>query len=271
MPRDRNHPEACVAGPAAPRGCEVGGPTAVGNRSRVRPVYPHGTGSPAVMLITLGCLLVTMLQGCSGLDQRVAQLTGPRQPGAELTLASLVGPHRLSTEFDHAVYSYETASKVTIVLTSGPVEQPDEVAIIRMMWRPAAGRTPMTRGATNATVHYIVFAGEDEAGVYHGAGFLFPLANAGDRLFRASLRQMRLGLHDASEHFADPLGRSDLTGDIVAKLDESAVRRQLRKVSQHLEPRLGYPRLVQAAPAAIAREASAPDVAATVGRAPSSR
>ncbi len=271
MPRDRPPPEACGTAPAAPGGCEVGGPTATGIKHRLEPVRPRDTGLRAAVLIILGCLLVATPQGCSGLDQRVAQLTGPRQPGAELTLNSLVGPHRLSTEFDHAVYSYETASKVTIVLTSGPLEQPEEVAVIRMMWRPAAGRTPMTRGATNATVHYIVFAGEEEAGVYHGAGFLFPLADAGDRLFRASLRQMRVGLHDASEHFADPLGRSDLTGDIVAELDEAAVHRQLRRVSQHLEPRLGYPRLVQAAPAAISRQVPTRVIAATVGRTLSSR
>ena len=191
-------------------------------------------------------VLLTVACACSGLDQGLAKLTGPRRPGAELTLESLVGPHRLTTRFDHAVYSYQTPSNVTIVLVSGELDQPEQVAVVRMMWRPRAGRTPVTRGSTNATVHHIVFAGEQEAGVYHGAGFLFPLADAGDRLFRAELREMRMALHDASDRFADPLGRSDLTGRIVAELDEAAVREQLRRVSQRLEPRLGYPRLVRA-------------------------
>ncbi|QNN23135.1 hypothetical protein HED60_12930 [Planctomycetales bacterium ZRK34] len=151
----------------------------------------------------------------------------------------------LTGNFTTAVYSYDDLNNLDVLLIEGEPESPTQAVHIRMYWQPRAGRTPIDVRATNATINYVVFTGQG-AGVYSGAGFLFPKNNPGGGTFTASLRSTAVRLLDASGNFADRLGRADATGSFSAKRDDDATQRLLRTVEVYLRNQLGYPRFVMA-------------------------
>lgn len=151
----------------------------------------------------------------------------------------------LTGSFDTAVYALTDPNQVEVVLIEGPVDAPTQAVHVRMEWRPKAGATPVDRRSTNATVRYIVFTG-DGAGVYSGAGFLYPNNKPGGDSLRATLRASSIRLSDASTTFADRIGRAEATGSFTAKRDELATQRHLRRLHQQVSDKLGYPLRVAA-------------------------
>jgi hypothetical protein len=97
--------------------------------------------------------------------------------------------------------------------------------------------------ATNSTVHYMVFAPE-AAGVYSGAGFLFPRVRPGGDRFTGELRSTALRLADASGNFDDRLGLAEATGAFAVTRDQQATLEFLKAAQMRLHERLGYPRFV---------------------------
>jgi hypothetical protein len=184
----------------------------------------------ALMSFVLTAALLT-LGGCAG-GTLAVRSTGDER--AELT-----------GNFATAVYSFADKNNLDVLLIEGEPESPTQAVHIRMYWQPLAGRTPIDVRATNATINYVVFTG-DGAGVYSGAGFLFPQNNPGGGIFTASLRSTAVRLLDASGNFADRLGRADATGSFSAKRDDAATQRLLRDVQVYLRDQLGYPRFVMA-------------------------
>lgn len=167
--------------------------------------------------------------------------------------------NRLSSQFDHAVYSFGDRDTMTVILVQGPLEQPIQAATIRMFWRPRAGSTPLTATATNASIQYIIFTPSDPepastaatdrlVGVYSGAGFFFPTSHPGDNRLRGELWQAHMRLADASPGFNDLLGQAVLTGEVAAVRDDAAVARLLHQLNTRVTEHLGYPRLVTAQP-----------------------
>lgn len=171
------------------------------------------------------------LGGCAG-GTLAVRSTGQEQ--AELT-----------GNFTTAVYSYDDKNNLDVLLIEGESAAPTQAVHIRMYWRPYAGRTPIDVRSTNATINYIVFTG-DGAGIYSGAGFLFPQNKPGGGTFTASLRSTAVRLLDASGNFADRLGRADATGSFSARRDDAATQRLLHDVQVYLREQLGYPRFVMA-------------------------
>jgi len=170
------------------------------------------------------------LTGCAGRGNLTV-----RSSGDEAT--------EISGDFGTAVYSFDDQNNVNILLIEGEPEAPTQVVHVRMHWRPYAGRTPVDERATNATVNYLVFTGQG-AGVYSGAGFLFPKNTPGKNTFNAALRDTAVRLLDASDNFADRLGRAVATGSFAAQRDDGKTRRMLRDVQVYLRQQLGYPRFV---------------------------
>jgi len=171
------------------------------------------------------------------------------RPGNKLTVRSLTSPDTtLESEFDTALYSFDGKSRVTVLLYDGPIDNPTQAVTIRMFWRPYAGRTPLTGAATNATVNYVIFTGDQNqsVGVYSGAGFLHPKSEPGKGKLLADVRDatLRLAEHDAA--FADLLGQAVLEGRFTAQLDSAALTEALRRLQISIRKRLGYPRMVLA-------------------------
>ncbi|MCG8511126.1 MAG: hypothetical protein MI741_18055, partial [Rhodospirillales bacterium] len=152
-------------------------------------------------------------------------------------------------------------NSVTVVLLDGPANNPRQAITLRMFWRPRAGLTPLDAEATNATMHYIVFPLEAEAGndtpmnatrapigIYTGAGFLYPKRSPGAEDLLANVWDASLRLTDAGEGFVDLLGPATITGDLRATRDDAGVQDAIRQLNQLVADRLGYPRLVMEMP-----------------------
>jgi len=190
-----------------------------------------------VLPLLLVGLALPVLEGCA----LAPFVTGP---GGELTLASRAPEGgELSGAFDTAMYSFDNPNNITIVMIDGDPDSPRMVVTARMLWRPRAGRTPIDPNATNTTVRYIVFSGDEQVGIYGGAGYLFPGRVPGGEGLSASIWHADLRLTDRTAGFADLLGPSLLTGKLTVRRDDDGVSTTLRKIDQALLKRLSYPAL----------------------------
>lgn len=184
---------------------------------------------------------VVILPGCGVLDPgRASELEVTGGDGGEAG--------RLTGRFDKAYYAGQGSETLTFVLLDGPSEAPRQAAIVRMFWMPQAGRTPLARAATNATVLHMIFpreGGSAEVGVYAGAGFLYPGQRPGGPRLTARLWEAAVQLADRSDRFTDLLGQATLSGRIRATYDPPRVRRLLHQLNAEVNETLGYPRMVE--------------------------
>jgi hypothetical protein len=225
-------------------------PSFYGSAHAAARAEPRGGGPKQVQLgtrqlaVLLGLMLSTVA-GCGMLRKPFLDT----QAAGELAARSLSNPDTtLKGGFDSAFYSFDGSNRMTVVMYSGPLENPSQAVTIRMFWRPRAGRTPIASTATNATVNYVVFSGADNrsVGIYSGAGFLYPRSKPGSARLSASLWQATLSLKEHDAAFQDLLGAATLAGSFKAQHDRVAVNRTVRRLNQHVRQRLGYPRMVRA-------------------------
>lgn len=198
---------------------------------------------PIVRHMTKALLVAAVIfcVGCSGLTRSLSEGRGKRL--AARSLASANAPAQGG--FTGGLYSLDEANRLTILLYQGTLEQPSRVVTLRMFWRPRAGKTPIDPTATNATVHYILFEGDEQVGIYSGAGYLYPQSALGGHTLSANLWESIVALSDQSEGFADDLGQALLIGSFRAVRDEAALERALRDLNRNIRRRLGFPRLVE--------------------------
>jgi len=183
-----------------------------------------------------------------GLALLITGCSGPVAGGGKLSLASVdERGAEVRSHFTRGLYTHSDSDTVTLLLIDGPIDAPKQVAALRMFWKPAAGRTPIDARATNTTIQYIIFAGDDrsEVGVYTGAGYLLPAGKPGGNKFSGKVLHADVSLSAATEGFSDRLGPARLTGGFSAGLDSPAVSQQLRILNATVRERLGYPRLVK--------------------------
>ncbi|MHC4994152.1 MAG: alanine/glycine:cation symporter family protein [Planctomycetota bacterium] len=172
-----------------------------------------------------------------------AGLIGCEQSG-ELSVFSTLNPNTVLTgQFDTALYSYSDNNTLDVILVEGPVDSPAQAVHMQMVWAPRPGRTPIDHRATNSTIRYIIFTGE-QTGIYAGAGYLFPILKPGGETFKGSMRNSALRLKDATEGFEDRLGLATAEGDFTAHRDDAAALQLLRSVQLRLANQLGYPRFI---------------------------
>lgn len=196
----------------------------------------------------LTLLALLLLPGCN-LIRSAPDAVSFSGPGASLVLRSQTAtPTILSGKFDHALYSLDEKSNVTVVLIEGDIDRPTQAATLRLFWKPRAGATPIDRTATNATIQYLVFAGDEgrEVGVYSGAGYAFPSGKLGKPVLNLDVWDASLRLSDRSDRFSDLLGKAALTGSIRATRDDEAVADLLQNLQVLATSGLGYPRMVEA-------------------------
>jgi|GEM_PF-1999365 len=155
---------------------------------------------------------------------------------------------QLQGKFTQGFYRFDDKNQLTMLLIEGPVESPQQAMTVRMFWKPRAGRTPIDPTATNATIHYVIFTGEErqEVGIYSGAGFIFPNGQPGDKNLNAEVWHSTLRLSDATGNFQDLLGPASLKGRIKIRHDDVAMERALRQLNINLRQIFGFPRLVDA-------------------------
>ncbi|MEX2670786.1 MAG: hypothetical protein WD294_01610 [Phycisphaeraceae bacterium] len=185
------------------------------------------------------------ITGLALLMLSMAVLGGCSVHGGEMTVGSVLDPDvALRGDFDHGIYSYQDENTLRVVLIEGEMDSPRQVVHLQMHWVPRAGRTPTDRTSTNATVRYVIFS-DGAAGVYSGAGFLFPQNTPGGASFRGQLRNTSVRLIDGSEDFVDRLGLAEVSGSFNVRRDDAATLRMTRLIERRLSDRLGYPAVVE--------------------------
>ena len=189
-------------------------------------------------------VLAALLSGGCGIQNIVRN----SQAGGSLAIRSQAEVDTvLKGGFKTGLYSYDDKNNLTIVLLDGSIDNPTQAVTIRLFWAPRAGRTPIDASATNATVHYIVFTGDTkQAGVYSGAGFMFPDTEIGGSRIQAGVWDANLVLSDRSERFNDLLGQAKLEGSFSARRNDAETLHLVRQLNILVRERLGYPRLVMA-------------------------
>ena len=171
--------------------------------------------------------------------------------GGKLSMYSETDPlTMIEGNFDSGIYSFDDTGNITVLLFDGPVDRPARAMTMRMMWKPRVTRTPLDPDATNATIRYVVFSGDEKTtvGLYNGAGYLYPKGRLGSGHLTLSLWQGDLRWSEASDGFEDQLGQVRLRGDFSVHRDDKAMHEALRRLSVRLSRSLGYPQYVRADP-----------------------
>jgi hypothetical protein len=184
--------------------------------------------------------------GCSDLG-RIGDFTTFYLPRGDLSLRNPDDPDAvvMPGAFDIAVYSVQDPETAHVLLIEGTEDDPKQVVHIKMFWRPRAARTPFDPTATNTTVRYVIFDG-DQVAIFGGGGLLRPNDIPGDDRWGGTLDNATLRLLDQTDKFDAGLGHTALAiGGFKAERDEMRTLALLRKVTGIVEDKLGYPRLVQ--------------------------
>lgn len=192
---------------------------------------------PRAALALLACLACL---GCARL--------GIGQTGGKLAIRSQAELKTvLQSGFETGLYRFDDKNNATIVLFNGPPENPAQAVTIRLFWQPRGGKTPIDQTATNATIHYVIFTGApaQQAGVYSGAGFVYPKNSPGGARLQGSVWEADLVLQDSSSGFKDLLGQAKLTGSFAVRRDDAGTLGAIRRLELMVRQRLGYPRLVE--------------------------
>jgi hypothetical protein len=168
--------------------------------------------------------------------------------GTLTTQSTTLGDVEITSRYQTGYYTLQENGLVMIVLVDGPVDNPTQVTTIRTIWTPSAGRTPIEPDATNATIHYIIYAGPDKkiAGVYSGAGYVYLHDRSGKPNMEFSLWQSNLILIDSTPGFNDLLGQSNMHGSFEVPRNDIKALSLLKNMREHISARLGYPRQVLA-------------------------
>jgi hypothetical protein len=197
-------------------------------------------------------LPMRFLKCCALIVMTTATLTsctalGFNRPAGKLSIRSQSEMQTvLKGGFETGIYSFDEKNNLTVVLFQGPEENPAQAVTIRLFWQPHAGRTPIDPTATNAAINYVIFTGTEtkQAGVYSGAGFVYPNDYPGHEVFHGSVWEADLVLEDSSAGFRDLLGQAKLTGNFTVRRDEAKVLELNRRLNIMVRERLGYPRFV---------------------------
>ncbi len=190
------------------------------------------------LFVILFTLSTSVLSGCGSFSAN--------RPSGELSISSRLDSKMLAEHgFDNALYNYDGQNNITVVAYSGSADEPTHAAVIRMFWRPRAGRTPIDRDATNATMHYVIFNGENDRGVdiYSGAGFVYPKQKPGGETLNLGVWQadLRLGENELTE---DMLGPAQLEGWITAARDDAGTEKMIRRINHRIRDLTGTVRMV---------------------------
>jgi hypothetical protein len=182
----------------------------------------------------------------------VVSACAPTSPSGLVSVTSrTANPVQLTASFGYGAYTVDPA-KVSIVLSTIPLEmlasgdfEEAQIVHVQMLWKPRAGRTPVSTESTNLSIRYVVLV-DGEVGLYGGGGFGWPRGTPGKTGFGLNISGSNLALLDSTDGFRDLLTPARLSGSIGAPLDEAVAIRMRDTVSQIVTNRLGRPQWVNA-------------------------
>jgi hypothetical protein len=156
-------------------------------------------------------LLAVLLGGCAAYRPLQIEPVG--------TKSAVIVPKFTSTFYyfdrDQDIY-FVMRGTTTDAATKKPVEQ---IATVRVFWRPVGGRTSMNITSLNATYRYVLMT-PDTVAMYEGAGFVRLWGKNGGKDLKARLMDGDLRLTQASAGFVDTLHRARIRGNFTAKYDD---------------------------------------------------
>lgn len=142
----------------------------------------------------------------------------------------------VSPRFSESYYSYDRDRTLSFIMRSQgtdeasgkPVEQ---IATIRVFWRPKGGVTTINASALNATLRYVVMT-PDSLGIYEGAGFVLLNSPTGAGKMNARVMDSDLRLTQKSETFLDTLGRARMKGAFSAAFNDEKTAQFMLEAQQ---------------------------------------
>jgi hypothetical protein len=137
----------------------------------------------------------------------------------------------IAPKFDQSYYYYDRDDTLHFVMRSSttdratgkPVEQ---IATVRVFWRPVGGKTSLNPSSLNATYRYVLMT-PDTVGMYEGAGFVRLWGKNGRPRLDARLMDGDLRLTQSSVNFVDNLGRARIRGNFSAYYDDARAMEML--------------------------------------------
>jgi hypothetical protein len=131
----------------------------------------------------------------------------------------------VSPEFSESYYYYDRDHNLYFIMRSKTTDKAsgksvDQIATLRVFWRPVGGRTTMEPSALNATYRYVLMT-PTSVGMYEGAGFVRLWGEDGVHHLRARLMDGDLRLTQSSANFVDTLGRSRVRGNFSAVYNDA--------------------------------------------------
>jgi len=159
-------------------------------------------------------LLLTLAIGAGGCaSYRVLQIEPVGKKG------EVIAP-----KFDTSYYYYDRDHTLHFVMRSTTTDRAtgkrvDQVATVRVFWRPVGGKTSMETSSLNATYRYVLMT-QDTVGMYEGAGFVRLWGKDGSKKLSARLMDGDLRLTQASVNFVDNLKRARIRGNFTATYDD---------------------------------------------------
>jgi hypothetical protein len=152
----------------------------------------------------------------------------PLLPACGIYTPLQIQPTRKATaiqpRFTESYYAYDRDQVLSFIMrsqgtdasTGKPVEQ---IATLRVFWRPRGGVTTLNPSALNATIRYVVIT-PDAQGIYEGAGFVLLNSKTGAGKMRARVMDSDMRLTQKTENFNDTLGRARMKGYFTAAYND---------------------------------------------------
>ena len=173
----------------------------------------------------------------------------------------------ISPRFGQSYYYYDGDQDLFFVMRSTGTDAVtgkavDQIATIRVFWRPRGGVTTLNPSAVNATFRYVIMT-PDAIGMYEGAGFVRLLSKTGDARFQARVLDGDLRLTQASASFVDTMGRAHLNGVFTATYDDAKAMDMLLDSQQEFFARSLNSKTAATVPATAAQPGAAGTMPAT--------
>jgi hypothetical protein len=130
----------------------------------------------------------------------------------------------IAPKFTESYYYVDRDETVYFVMRSSTVDKAtgkavEQIATLRVFWRPVGGKTSMDPSSLNATYRYVLMT-PDTVGMYEGAGFVRLWGKNGAKKLEGRLMDGDLRLTQSSANFVDNLGRARVRGNFAATYDD---------------------------------------------------
>ena len=117
-------------------------------------------------------------------------------------------------------------------LTSG-VFSDGQIIHLQLLWKPVAGKTPLSSSSTNLAIKHIIIA-DGKVGVYTGGGFCLPNGSP-QKGMSLYIEEATIALQEGAIGFNDLLTPATMTGR-VSSVPNTRIARQIETVAKLITP-----------------------------------